>query len=75
VIHLVWRRTPRGSERHWNIIGALVFGAAMAAVTKELARPALPAPQLVGLAVVLAVAVLITRREDRAAAAAGPPGA
>jgi uncharacterized membrane protein YoaK (UPF0700 family) len=74
VIHLVWRRTPRGSERHWNIIGALVFGAAMAAVMKELARPALPAPQLVGLAVALAGAVLITRREDRAAAAAGPSG-
>lgn len=75
VIHLVWRRTPRGSERHWNIIGALVFGAAMAAVMRELARPALPAPQLVGLAVVLVVAVRITRREDRAAAAPGPPGA
>jgi uncharacterized membrane protein YoaK (UPF0700 family) len=75
VIHLVWRRTPRGSERHWNIIGALVFGAAMAAVMKELAQPALPAPQLLGLAVVLAVAVRITRREDRAAAAAGPAGA
>jgi len=74
VIHLVWRRTPRGSERHWNIIGALVFGATMAAVMKELARPALPAPQLVGLAVALAGAVLITRREDRAAAAAGPSG-
>jgi hypothetical protein len=42
---------------------------------KELAGPALPAPQLVGLAVVLAVAVRITRREDRAAAAAGPSGA
>jgi hypothetical protein len=44
-------------------------------VMTELARPALPAPQLVGLAVVLAGAVLITRREDRAAAAAGPSGA
>ena len=75
VIHLVWRRTPRGSERHWNIIGALVSGAAMAAVMRELARPALPAPQLVGLAVVLVVAVRITRREDRAGAAPGPPGA
>jgi uncharacterized membrane protein YoaK (UPF0700 family) len=75
VIHLVWRRTPRGSERHWNIIGALVAGAAMAAVMRELARPALPAPQLVGMAVVLVVAVRITRREDRAAAAPGPPGA
>ncbi len=75
VIHLVWRRTPRGSERHWNIIGALVSGAAMAAVMRELARPALPAPQLVGLAVVLVVAVRISRREDRDAAAPGPPGA
>jgi hypothetical protein len=71
VIHLVSRRTARGSERHWNIIGALVFGAAMAAVTAKLAGPALPAPQLVCLAFVLAVAVRMTRREDRAAAAPG----
>jgi uncharacterized membrane protein YoaK (UPF0700 family) len=75
VIHLVSRRTARGSERHWNIIGALVFGAAMAALMDGLAGPALPAPQLVGLAFVLALAVRMTRRDDRAAAASGTSGA
>ena len=75
VIHLVWRRTPRGSERHWNIIGALVLGAAMAAVMNELAGPALPAPQLAGLALVLGAGVRMTRRADRAAAAPGAAGA
>ena len=75
VIHLVSHRTARGSERHWNIIGALVLGAAAAAVMAELAGPALPVPQLVGLTVVLAVAVRMARREDRTTAAPGTSGA
>jgi uncharacterized membrane protein YoaK (UPF0700 family) len=75
VIHLVSRRTPRGSERHWNIIGALVLGAAAAAVMHEMARPALPVPQLAGLALVLAFAVVASRREDRATAAPDRSGA
>ena len=50
VIHLVAHRTARGSERHWNIIGALVLGATAAAGMHEVAGPALPVPQLVGLA-------------------------
>jgi len=41
----------------------------------DVAGPALPVPQLVGLTVVLAVAVRMTRREDRATAAPGTPGA
>jgi uncharacterized membrane protein YoaK (UPF0700 family) len=75
VIHMVSRRTARGSERHWNIIGALVLGAAAAAVMHAAARPALPVPQLVGLALVLAFAVRATRREDRATAAPDRSGA
>jgi uncharacterized membrane protein YoaK (UPF0700 family) len=75
VIHLVSRRTARGSERHWNIIGALVIGAAAAAVMHGVARPALPVPQLLGLGLVLAIAVRTTRREDRATAAPGTSGA
>ena len=75
VIHMVSHRTARGSERHWNIIGALALGAAAAAVMHAVARPVLPVPQLVGLALVLAFAVRTTRREDRATAAPGSSGA
>ncbi len=75
VIHLVSRRTARGSERHWNIIGALVIGAAAAALMHTLARPAVPVPQLVCLAAVLGLALRTTRREDRATAAPGTSGA
>jgi uncharacterized membrane protein YoaK (UPF0700 family) len=75
VIHLVARRTARGSEQHWNIIGALVIGAAAAAGIHQVARPALPVPQLVGLAFVLALGARTTRRAARATAAPGTPGA
>ena len=75
VIHLVAHRTARGSERHWRILGALVLGAAAAAVMYEVARPALPVPQLVGLAFVLVFAVRAVRREDRATAAPDRSGA
>ena len=62
VIHLVSRRTVRGSGRNWRIIGALVAGAAAAAGLHRLYAPALPAPQVVGLAVVLAGGVRLARR-------------
>jgi uncharacterized membrane protein YoaK (UPF0700 family) len=75
VIHLVAHRTARGSERNWKLIGALVLGAAAAAGMVELARPAVPVPQLVGLAVVLALGARAPRREDRAPATPGTPGA
>ncbi len=75
VIHLVAHRTTRGSERHWKIIGALVLGAAAAGGMYTVAGPALPVPQLVGLAVVLAFGVRATRREARATAAPGRSGA
>jgi uncharacterized membrane protein YoaK (UPF0700 family) len=62
VIHLVSRRTVRGSGRNWRIIGALVVGAAAAAGLHRLYAPALPAPQVVGLAVVLVAGVRLARR-------------
>jgi uncharacterized membrane protein YoaK (UPF0700 family) len=71
VIHLVAHRTARGSERHWSIIGALVLGATAAAGMHEVAGPALPVPQLVGLALVLAFGVRATRRDARATAEPG----
>jgi uncharacterized membrane protein YoaK (UPF0700 family) len=75
VIHLVSHRTARGSERHWKIIGALVAGAAAAAGMHELARPALPVPQLVGLALVLALGARAVGRASRASAAPDTSGA
>jgi uncharacterized membrane protein YoaK (UPF0700 family) len=75
VIHLVSHRTTRGSGRHWRIIGGLVLGAAAAAGMYDLARPALPVLQLVGLALVLALGVRAVRRKDRASAAPGTSGA
>jgi uncharacterized membrane protein YoaK (UPF0700 family) len=75
VIHLVSRRTARGSERHWKIIGALVAGAAAAAGMHQLVRVALPVPQLLGLALVLALGVRAVRREARASATPGTSGA
>jgi uncharacterized membrane protein YoaK (UPF0700 family) len=75
VIHLVSHRTTRGSGRHWRIIGGLVLGAAAAAGMYELARPALPVLQLVGLAVVLALGVRAVGRKDRTSAVPGTSGA
>ena len=75
VIHVVAHRTARGSGRHWKIIGALVLGAAAAAGMHEVARLALPVPQLVVLALVLAFGVRTTRREARATAASDASGA
>jgi uncharacterized membrane protein YoaK (UPF0700 family) len=63
VIHLVSRRTVRGSGRNWRIIGALVIGAAAAAGMHELWKPALPVPQLAALAVVLIAGTVTLRRE------------
>ena len=70
VIHLVSHRTVRGSGRNWRIIAALVVGAAAAAGVRALVPPALPVPQLVGLALVLALAA-----RARASAAPGTSGA
>jgi uncharacterized membrane protein YoaK (UPF0700 family) len=75
VMHLVSRRTVRGSERHWKIIAALVAGAAAAAGMQQLAPVALPVPQLVGLAVVLAFGARAARREAGASASPGTSGA
>jgi uncharacterized membrane protein YoaK (UPF0700 family) len=68
VIHLVSRRTARGSGRHWSIIAALVAGAAAAAGMHQVLRVALPVPQLLGLAAVL----LVAGRTVRAGGAARP---
>jgi uncharacterized membrane protein YoaK (UPF0700 family) len=64
VMHLVSRRTARGSGRNWNIIAALVVGAAAAAGLHRLYAPALPAPQVLCLAVVLIAGVRLAGRAD-----------
>jgi uncharacterized membrane protein YoaK (UPF0700 family) len=64
VIHLVSRRTVKGSGRNWRIIGALVAGAAAAAGIYQLWAPALPIPQLAGLVAVLGWSARLVRRDD-----------
>jgi uncharacterized membrane protein YoaK (UPF0700 family) len=61
VMHLVARRTLRGSARHWKLLAALVVGAAAAAGTYQWVPVAVPVPQLVGIGVVLLVAARLTR--------------
>jgi uncharacterized membrane protein YoaK (UPF0700 family) len=63
VIHLVSHRTVRGSGRNWRIMGALIVGAAAAAGLHQLYKPALPAPQVLGLAVVLIAGARLARQE------------
>jgi uncharacterized membrane protein YoaK (UPF0700 family) len=67
VMHLVSRRTLRGSGRHWKILAALVVGAAAGAGMYQLAPVAVPVPQLLGISAVLLIAARVTRRRPAAA--------